>query len=65
MGEGLNELNNGQRIVGRRVVLNELSSDQLAADGWVKKETTLERILGTREPIKYCEEEILEVNKNG
>jgi len=27
MGEGLNELNNGQRIVGRRVVLNELSSD--------------------------------------
>ncbi|CAD8189710.1 unnamed protein product [Paramecium octaurelia] len=63
LGEGLSEINaQGQRIIGRRIVANEYSTEQLEQEGWVTKESKLERILGNREPNKYVEEEILEVN---
>ncbi|CAD8083038.1 unnamed protein product [Paramecium sonneborni] len=63
LGEGLNEINNqGQKIIGRRIVDNQYSTEQLEQEGWVNKESKLERILGNREPNKYVEEEILEIN---
>ncbi|CAD8180498.1 unnamed protein product [Paramecium pentaurelia] len=63
LSEGLNEINSqGQRIIGRRIVVNKYSTEQLIQEGWINKESKLERILGNREPNKYVEEEILEVN---
>ncbi|CAD8057295.1 unnamed protein product [Paramecium sonneborni] len=64
-GEGINEQGlNGEKIISRRIIQNQFSSNLLNQQGWQQNQDgILEQIICLAEPMKYIEEEILTMNK--
>ncbi|CAD8150561.1 unnamed protein product [Paramecium pentaurelia] len=63
-GDCLNELGqNGEKVISRRIIQNQFSSDALKQQGWQQiQDGNQEQIISEAEPQKYIEEEILVMN---
>ncbi|CAK56438.1 unnamed protein product (macronuclear) [Paramecium tetraurelia] len=63
-GDEIDEQQQGYRVVSRKIVSNNISSETKKKEGWItNKEGLMEKVIASSEPSKYIEEEILSFNK--
>ncbi|CAD8138423.1 unnamed protein product [Paramecium octaurelia] len=63
-GDELDEQQQGYKVVSRKIVPNNISSETKKKEGWItNKEGLMEKVIASSEPSKYIEEEILSFNK--